>query len=60
VPRDDQDGGCVTSVLGRHFVFDVTVDRLDTRVGGYVVVEDAHGEHRLECVTSIALDTTTS
>jgi hypothetical protein len=60
VPRDDHGGGRATSVDGRHFVFDVTVDSLDTRVGGYVVVEDAHRENRLGCVTSIALDTTTS
>ena len=57
MPRDDQGGGRATSIDGRHFVFDVTVDRLDTRVGGYVVVDDARGEHRLGYVTSIVLET---
>ena len=56
MPRDDQGGGRATSIDGRHFVFDVTVDRLDTRVGGYVVVENARGGHRLGSVTGIALE----
>ncbi len=40
-----------TSVDGRHFFSDVATDRLDLRVGEYVVV----GEDRLGLVTSVAL-----
>jgi uncharacterized protein len=44
-----------TSVDGRHFVFDVPVDRLDTRIGGYVLVENGRRERRLGYVTSVTL-----
>jgi uncharacterized protein len=42
-----------TSVDGLHFVYDVPIDRLDVRVGGYVVVEDGPDGSRLGYVTSI-------
>jgi uncharacterized protein len=43
------------SVDGRHFAYDAPVDRLDVRVGGYVVVDDGRSGGRLACVTSVAL-----
>ncbi len=47
--------GLATSIDGRHFVYEVAVDRLETRVGGYVVVENGRSERRLGYVTSVTL-----
>jgi uncharacterized protein len=44
-----------TSVDGRHFAYDIPVDLLDTRIGGYVVVENGRRERRLGYVTSVTL-----
>ena len=51
MPSDDQVEALATSVDGRHFVYDVAMDDLDVRVGGYVVI----GEGRLGYVTSAAM-----
>ena len=53
--QQEQGESLATSVDGRHFVFDVAVDRLDTRVGGYVAVENSGHGHRLGYVTSVTL-----
>jgi hypothetical protein len=54
--RQEHHGECLaTSIDGRHFVFDVPVDRLDMRIGGYVVVEDGRRERRLGYVTEVTL-----
>ena len=44
-----------TSVDGRVFVVEVPVERLELRVGGYVVVDDGRSGERLGYVTDIAL-----
>ena len=44
-----------TSVDGRVFVVEVPVERLELRVGGYVVVDDGRSGERLGYVTAIAL-----
>ena len=43
------------SVDGRHFLYEIPVDRLDVRVGGYVVLGDDGQEGRLGYVTGVAL-----
>lgn len=44
-----------TSVDGRSFAHDLPVDRLELRVGGYVVIEDGQSGGRLGYVTGVAL-----
>ena len=55
MPEEHHGERLATSVDGRHFVFDVAVQRLDTRVGGYVVVENGGRGHHLGYVTSVTL-----
>lgn len=43
-----------TSVDGRHFAYEVPVDRLELRVGGFVVIDDGRSGGRLGYVTSVA------
>ena len=54
MPPEQPAGPLATSIDGRHFVYDVSIDRLDARVGGYVVVEHGRDGSRLGYVTSIA------
>ena len=57
MPEEQQGESLATSVDGRHFVFDVAVDLLDTLVGGYVAVENGGRGHHLGYVTSVTLAT---
>jgi DNA helicase HerA-like ATPase len=43
-----------TSIDGRHFAFEVPVDRLELRVGGFVVIEEGRSGGRLGYVTGVA------
>jgi DNA helicase HerA-like ATPase len=52
---EGQTGPTATSVDGRHYLYDVAVDRLDVRVGAYVVTRNDAREGRLGYVTSVAL-----
>jgi len=54
--QDDHAAPSAVSVDGRHFACDVSVDRLNLGVGGYVVVEDGSTGARLGHVTHIALN----
>jgi DNA helicase HerA-like ATPase len=43
-----------TSIDGRHFAYEVPVERLELRVGGFVVIDEGPSGGRLGYVTSVA------